>query len=87
MRRRNKIVTSLENAYRAEFERAEAAGDDDRMASLDFEFQRDQVFLEVLLDLRAALEALEEGSESEEEGGGSSLLAKARTLRDLTRLR
>jgi len=86
VRGRNKIVTSLEKAYRSEFERAESAGDEARMALLDFEFQRDQVFLEVLLDVRTALVALEETPEPEE-GAASSLLDKARTLRDITRLR
>ena len=86
MRTRKKILTSLERAYRAEFERAEDAADEERMAALDFEFQRDQVFLEVLLDVRTALLSLEEASEPDETGA-SSLLDKARTLRDITRLR
>jgi len=86
VRTRNKIVTSLENAYRAEFERARSSTDEDRMAALDFEFQRDQVFLEVLLDLRTALLTLEEPDDGEE-APHSSLLEKAQTLRDITRLK
>ena len=49
---------------------------------LDFEFQRDQVFLEVLLDLRDAV-----GMDEEEEPKGKSLLEKAQAIRQLTKLR
>jgi hypothetical protein len=82
MRTRQKILASLERAYREEFDRAEERSDERRMTELDFEFQRDQVFLEVLLDLRDAV-----GMDEEEEPKGKSLLEKAQAIRQLTKLR
>lgn len=80
MRDREEILTSLERAYREAFERAHDAADADAMHRLDFDFQRDQVWLEVLLDLRDAL------AEPPEEGEGrKGLLDQAKALRDLTR--
>ena len=83
MRDREQILDTLERAYREAFTRADEADDRPAMARLDFDFQRDQVWLEVLLDLRELLAGpLEDDEESTE-----SLLDKARALRDLTRLR
>lgn len=82
MRDRDRIVGSLEDVYRGAFQRAEEGGRLDDMHRLDFDFQRDQVFLEVLLDIRDVL-ALP--PESEEEG--RSLIEKAQALRNITRLR
>ena len=87
MRSRKKILSSLETAYRAEFERAETAADEGRMSKLDFEFQRDQVLMEAVLDVRDALTALQESQESAEEPPKKSLLEKAQTLRKLTRFK
>ena len=81
MRGRDQILESLERAYREAFARAEEVGDEERMARLDFDFQRDQLWLEVLLDLRGLLAA--PAGEGEDEGKG--LLDHARALRDLTR--
>ncbi len=86
MRSRAKILASLETVYREAFTRAEEAEDRERMERLDFDFQRDQLQLEVLLDLRDALTAPEEKDEEKE----TSLLEKAQALgklRNLTRLR
>lgn len=89
MRDREKIVQSLERVYREAYQAAEARGDADAMARLDFEFQRDQVHLEVMLDLRALLTP--PPAEGEEEASlvdrGTALLEKARTLKNITRLR
>ncbi len=82
MRTRQKILASLERAYREEFDRAEERSDERRMTELDFAFQRDQVFLEVLLDVRDAI-----GMDEEEEPKGKSLLEKAQAIRQLTKLR
>ena len=49
---------------------------------LDFEFQRDQLYLEVILDLRDVM-----SGSPEDEKSTSSLLEKAQQLRNLTRLR
>ena len=83
MRNKERIVKSLEAAYRTAFEEAREAEDRARMTELDFDFQRDQLYMEVLLDLRSLLEL---GSE-EPEGGTRSLLDRAKALKDLTRLR
>ncbi len=85
MRSRRRILASLESVYRGAYARAEEADDQERMERLDFDFQRDQIQLEVLLDLRDALTASEEKEEKE-----SSLLEKAQALgklRNLTKLR
>jgi len=79
MRSRERIVASLESTYREAFERAEKADDSEGMARLDFDFQRDQVLLEVLLDVRTALTAAPPDPEQK----SSSLLEKAQTLRKL----
>ena len=80
MRSRNRVLQSLEKAYVDAFKAAEAAGDSDRMSTLDLEYQRDQLQLEVLLDIRELL-----SPETEEKT--ASLLEKAQSLRKLTRLR
>ena len=81
MRDRQRILDNLEKLYRDELLRsAEAAGSD--AGRLDFEFQRDQLYLEVLLDFRDLM-----GGAPEDEKSTASLLEKAQQLRDLTRLR
>lgn len=81
VRDRRHILTDLERAYREAFERAEREEDDEAMARLDFEFQRDQLLFEVALDLRDSF-TLPAGEEDEE---GRSLLDHAKALRDLSR--
>lgn len=80
MRDRQRIVDNLEKLYRDELGRNEE--DSAGVARLDFEFQRDQIYLEVMLDLRDLL-----GESPEEAETTSSLLDKAQKLRNLTRLR
>ena len=83
MRDRDRIVQNLESSYRTAFQEAEEAGNKDRMTQLDFDFQRDQLYMEVLLDVRSLLEsASQEGGESPR-----SLLDRAKALKDLTPLR
>jgi len=93
MRSRERILGSLESAYREAFERAEKSDDADAMARMDFDFQRDQILLEVLLDVRTALSAtLAQTSApapaqvAEQKEKGTSLLEKAQTLRKLKNL-
>ena len=81
MRDRQRILDNLEKLYRGELDRSAGSEDVDR-GRLDFEFQRDQLYLEILLDLRDLL-----GNAPEEETSTSSLLEKAQQLRNLTRLR
>ncbi len=81
MRDRQRILDNLERLYRDELDRgagSEGAGRE----RLDFEFQRDQLYLEVILDLRDVM-----SGSPEDEKSTSSLLEKAQQLRNLTRLR
>lgn len=80
-RSRERILANLESIYREAYARAEAAGDTQRMQDLDASFQREQLILEVLLDVRDALTAL---------GGAPATKAgidKLDVLRRLARLR
>ena len=47
MRDRQKILDNLESLYRDAFARAQESDDAEAMARLDFEFQREQLQLEV----------------------------------------
>ena len=83
MRSRDRVLQSLENVYRAAFSTAEAAGDAARMESLDMDYQRDQLQLELLLDIRDLLAPEPEDSADRT----ISLLEKAQNIRKLTNLR
>jgi hypothetical protein len=85
MRERQKILGNLEDLYREAFRKAEAGGSEAEMARLDFGYQRDQLYLEVMLDLRELLAALDAPSSPEDKT--TSLLDKAQAFRRLTRLR
>jgi hypothetical protein len=54
-RPRERVLDNLDTVYREAYERAKAAGDNARMADLDAAYQREQLLLEVLLDIRDAL--------------------------------
>ena len=82
MRSRDRVLQSLETAYRDAFEAARQRDDAAGMARLDLDYQRDQLQLEVLMDLRDLLTA-----PPAEEEKGPSLLEKAQALKKLTRLR
>lgn len=89
MRDRPKILSSLEAAYREAFDAALERDDAPAMERLDLEFQRDQIQLEVLLDVRDLLTAAAAPSDGEAgaQGRVSSLLDHAQALKKLTRLR
>ncbi len=55
-RSRERILANLEEMYREAFERAKATGDDAQMAALDFAYRREQLYFEILLDVRDAVE-------------------------------
>ena len=55
-RSRDKILENLDEMYREAFERARATGDASQMASLDFAYRREQLYFEILLDVRDAME-------------------------------
>lgn len=55
-RSRERILANLDEMYREAFERAKATGDEGQMASLDFAYRREQLYFEILLDVRDAIE-------------------------------
>lgn len=55
-RTRATILDNLDEMYREAFERAKAAGDATQMQTLDFAYRREQLYFEILLDVRDALE-------------------------------
>ena len=55
-RTREKILNNLDEMYREAFGRAKASGDATQMATLDFAYRREQLYFEILLDVRDAVE-------------------------------
>lgn len=55
-RSRDRILANLDDMYREAFERAKATGDASQMATLDFAYRREQLYFEILLDIRDAME-------------------------------
>jgi hypothetical protein len=80
-RSRKRILENLESIYRDAYQKAGESQDGDRMAQLDWSYQREQLVLEVLMDIRDALGALAEAPDSK------SALEKLETLRKLTKLK
>jgi hypothetical protein len=85
MRARDRVLQSLENVYRDAFSAAEKAGDAATMARLDLDYQREQLQLEVLLDIRDLLTPADAEQPSSVDKA-TSLLEKAQQIRRLTRL-
>ena len=55
-RSRERILANLDDMYREAFERAKASEDANQMATLDFAYRREQLYFEILLDVRDAVE-------------------------------
>ena len=55
-RSRERILANLDDMYREAFERAKTTGDANQMATLDFAYRREQLYFEILLDVRDAIE-------------------------------
>ena len=55
-RPRRDILGNLDEMYREAFERAKATGDEAQLISLDFAYRREQLYFEILLDVREAIE-------------------------------
>ena len=87
VRPRQRILDNLETIYREAYERAKAAGDEKRMADLDAAYQREQLLLEVLLDIRDTLGALPVPDGRTDEHAGPDPLATLESIRRITRLR
>lgn len=80
MRSRDRILTNLETLYRESFDRAKTARDEGRMIDLESGYMRDQLMLEILLDIRDLFSVAPAAS-------GGSALEKLEALRRLTKLR
>lgn len=78
MRTRERILANLEAIYRESYERAKQGKDQGRMTDLDSAFMRDQLMLEILLDIRDLFSVAPAAS-------GGSALEKLEALRRLTR--
>ena len=76
-RARDRILGNLESIYRDAYDRADKAGDKQRMLDLDAAYQREQLLPEVLMDIRDAVEG------GTKQPGGT--LEKLAALRRLTR--
>src|SRR5689334_22099125 len=55
-RTRERILANLDEMYREAFDRAKASGDQTQMATLDFAYRREQLYFEILLDIRDGVE-------------------------------
>jgi hypothetical protein len=55
-RSRERILANLDEMYREAFERAKTTGDQSQMAALDFAYRREQLYFEILLDIREGME-------------------------------
>jgi hypothetical protein len=81
-RPRERILANLETVYREAYDRAKSAGDERRMLDLDAAFQREQLLLEVLLDIRDAMSATPRPDTS-----GLDPIAAIDTIRRVAKLR
>jgi hypothetical protein len=84
-RPRQRILENLESVYREAYDRAKVANDERRMLDLDAAYQREQLLLEVLLDIRDALAA--SPSEGSPESPGPDPITALETIRRISRLR
>ncbi len=84
-RQRDRILQNLESVYRDAYDRAKAADDAARMADLDAAFQREQLLLEVLLDIRDALAAPAAAAPASDPGPDP--ITALETIRRITKLR
>jgi hypothetical protein len=56
-RSRERILENLDEMYGEAFDSAKATNDDAQMRTLDFAYRREQLYFEILLDIRDALMA------------------------------
>ncbi len=84
MRPRQQILDNLDSVYREAYDRAKALKDDRRMADLDAAYQREQLLLEVLLDIRDGISGSPKQKPAD---SGGNPMAALDTIRRITRLR
>lgn len=80
MRSRERILGNLETIYRESYDRAQKHKDEGRMIDLESGYMRDQLMLEILLDIRDLFSVAPAAS-------GGSALEKLEAIRRLTKLR
>jgi hypothetical protein len=80
MRPRERILANLESIYRESYERAKTAGEGARMIDLESAYMRDQLMLEILLDIRDLFSVAPAAT-------GGSALEKLEAIRRLTKPR
>lgn len=80
MRPRDRILANLETIYRETYDRAKAEGAAARMSDLENAYMRDQLMLEILLDIRDLFAVAPAAS-------GGSALERLESLRRLAKLR
>ncbi|HEX5385619.1 MAG TPA: hypothetical protein VFW66_02845 [Gemmatimonadales bacterium] len=77
MRSRDRILANLDGIYRDSYDRAKASGETNRMVDLESAYMRDQLMLEILLDIRDLFSVAPAAS-------GGSALERLQALRRLT---
>ncbi len=82
IRPRDRILANLETIYRESYDRAKRFNDEGRMIDLESAYMRDQLMLEILLDIRDLFSVAPAAS-----GSGGTALEKLEALRKLTKLR
>jgi hypothetical protein len=88
MRPRERILTNLESIYRESYDRAKRLSDDGRMLDLESAYMRDQLMMEVLLDIRDLFSAAPAAAPASGTAApGSSALETLEAVRRLTKLR
>jgi len=55
-RTRDRILSNLEEMYKEAFDRAKASEDPSQQVALDFAYRREQLYFEILLDLRDSMD-------------------------------
>ena len=88
-RPRDRVLANLESIYREAYDRAKALGDERRTLDLDAAYQREQLLLEVLLDIRDSLAGLAASAPRPAEPASGSIdpMAAIDTIRRVTKLR
>jgi len=84
VRPRQQILDNLDAVYREAYDRAKKTGDERRMADLDAAYQREQLLLEVLLDIR---DGLGRPAPASKPAPSADPMAALDTIRRITKLR
>jgi hypothetical protein len=82
IRPRERILANLETIYREAYDRAKNFGDQGRMIDLESAYMRDQLMLEILLDIRDLFSVTPAAPAQ-----SGTAMEKLEALRRLTRLR